>query len=135
MQPTTIITGNLTSDPELRYLDSGRAVANFSIAHNPRHLDENSGEWVDGTPTFLRAELWGSAAENAAISLASGTRVLAVGTLRTRRWTSAEGERRQAMSLVVEEIGPTLRWATTTVTRTGATDAGETAGEDDQPPM
>jgi len=135
MQPTTIITGNLTSEPELRYLDSSRAVANFSIAHNPRHLDEATGEWVDGTPTFLRAELWGPAAENAAISLGSGTRVLAVGTLRTRRWTSAEGERRQAMSLVVDEIGPTLRWATTTVTRTGTIDAGETAGEDDQPPM
>lgn len=112
MQPTTIITGNLTSDPELRYLDSGRAVANFSIAHNPRHLDEATGQWVDGTPTFLRAELWGPAAENAAISLTSGVRVLAVGTLRTRRWTSADGERRQAMSLVVDEIGPTLRWAT-----------------------
>lgn len=133
MQPTTIITGNLTSDPELRYLDSGRQVANFSIAHNPRHVDDATGQWVDGTPTFLRCELWGPAAENLATSLVSGTRVLAVGTLRTRRWTSGDGERRQAMNLVIDEIGPTLRWATTQVTRTSADDAEDGAEVDDAP--
>ncbi|MGP5700728.1 single-stranded DNA-binding protein [Glutamicibacter arilaitensis] len=120
MAGETIITviGNLTTDPELRFTPSGSAVANFTIASTPRTFDRESNAWKDGDALFLRASLWREAAENAAETLTKGMRVLAQGRLRSRSFDTKEGERRTVMELEIDEIGPSLRFASAKVTRT-----------------
>lgn len=115
----TIITvhGGLTADPELRYTQNGKAVANFTIASTPKHFDRTTNEWKDGDPLFLRASVWGEYAEHVAASLVKGTRVLATGRLRQRSYETKEGEKRTSIELEVDEIGATLRFATAQVTR------------------
>lgn len=115
--PITAI-GNLTSDPELRYSQSGVPVANFTIASTPRTFDRQSGEWKDGDALFLRCSLWREHAENVAASLGKGMRVIVQGNLRQRNYENREGERRTSIELDVQEIGPALRYATAQVTRT-----------------
>lgn len=117
MAGETVITvvGNLTADPELRYTQNGLPVANFTIASTPRSMKD--GEWKDGDPLFLRASCWREFAEHVAGSLTKGMRVMAQGRLRQRSYQDREGNQRTAIELEVDEIGPSLRYATAQVTR------------------
>lgn len=120
MAGETIITvvGNLTADPELRYTQNGLAVANFTIASTPRTFDRQANEWKDGEALFLRASVWREFAEHVASSLTKGSRVIVQGRLKQRSYETKEGEKRTSMELEVDEIGPSLRYATAQVTRT-----------------
>ncbi|WP_237221728.1 single-stranded DNA-binding protein [Rothia nasimurium] len=119
MAGDTVITviGNLTGDPELRFTPNGAAVANFTIASTPRNFDRASGEWKEGETLFLRASVWREAAENVAETLKKGMRVIAQGRLKSRSYETKEGERRTSMELEIEEIGPSLRFASANVNR------------------
>lgn len=119
MAGDTVITviGNLTGDPELRFTPNGAAVANFTIASTPRNFDRASGEWKEGETLFLRASVWREAAENVAETLKKGMRVIAQGRLKSRSYETKEGERRTSMELEIEEIGPSLRFASANVSR------------------
>lgn len=133
MAGDTIITiiGNLTAEPELRFTPSGAAVANFTIASTPRQFDRQSNEWKDGETLFLRCSLWREAAENVAESLSKGTRVVVTGRLVSRSYETKEGEKRTSMELQVDEIGPSLRYATAKVVkaqRSGGSDFGGNRG-------
>jgi len=136
MAGETIITvvGNLTADPELRYTQNGVAVANFTIASTPRTFDRASGEWKDGEALFLRASVWREFAEHVANSLTKGSRVIASGRLRQRSYETKEGEKRTSIELEVDEIGPSLRYATAAITRVpsnrGAAAAAPAAGDE-----
>ena len=120
MAGETVITiiGNLTNDPELRFTPSGAAVANFTVASTPRSFDRQSNEWKDGETLFMRCSVWREAAENVAESLTRGTRVIVSGRLRSRTYDTKEGEKRTVVELEVDEIGPSLRYATTKVSKT-----------------
>jgi single-strand DNA-binding protein len=120
MAGDTIITvvGNLTADPELRFTPSGAAVASFTIASTPRTFDRNANEWKDGEALFLRCSIWRQAAENVAESLTRGMRVVAQGRLKQRSYETREGEKRTVIELEVDEIGPSLRYASAKVNRT-----------------
>jgi len=126
MAGETIITvvGNLTADPELRYTQNGLAVANFTIASTPRTFDRQANDWKDGEALFLRASVWRDFAEHVAGSLSKGSRVIATGRLKQRSYETKEGERRTAIELEVDEIGPSLRYATAQVTRTAGGGGG-----------
>jgi single-strand DNA-binding protein len=115
----TVITvvGNLTADPELRYTQNGLAVANFTIASTPRTFDRASNEWKDGEALFLRASVWREFAEHVAGSLTKGSRVIVQGRLKQRSFETKEGEKRTSYEIDVDEIGPSLRYATAQVTR------------------
>lgn len=113
------IVGNLTQDPELRFTPSGAAVANFTVASTPRTFDRQSNEWKDGETLFMRCSIWREAAENVAESLQRGMRVVVTGRLKSRSWEDKEsGQKRTVMEMDVDEIGPSLRYATAKVTRT-----------------
>ena len=119
MAGETIITvvGNLTADPELRYTQNGLPVANFTIASTPRNYDRQTNEWKDGEALFLRASVWREFAEHVAGSLTKGSRVIATGRLKQRSYQDREGNNRTSIELEVDEIGPSLRYATAQVTR------------------
>ena len=119
MAGDTLITvvGNLTADPELRFTPSGAAVANFTVASTPRSFDKNSNEWKDGEALFLRCTVWRQAAENVAESLHRGASVIVQGRLKQRSFETKEGEKRTVIELDVEEVGPSLKWATAKVTK------------------
>jgi single-strand DNA-binding protein len=119
MAGETVITvvGNLTADPELRYTQNGLAVANFTIASTPKVFDKQANEWKDGDALFLRASVWRDFAEHVAGSLTKGSRVIAQGRLRQRSYQDREGQQRTSIELEVDEIGPSLRFATAQVTR------------------
>jgi single-strand DNA-binding protein len=133
MAGETIITvvGNLTADPELRYTQNGLAVANFTIASTPRTFDRAANEWKDGEALFLRASVWRDFAEHVAGSLTKGSRVIATGRLKQRSYETKEGERRTSIELEIDEIGPSLRYATASVTRAQSSGAGRVAGGND----
>ncbi|HEY2298861.1 MAG TPA: single-stranded DNA-binding protein [Jatrophihabitans sp.] len=120
MAGETVITvvGNLTADPELRFTPSGAAVASFTIASTPRTFDRNSNEWKDGEALFLRCSIWRQAAENVAESLTRGMRVIASGRLKQRSYETREGEKRTVIELDVDEVGPSLRYASAKVNKT-----------------
>lgn len=126
MANDTVITviGNLTADPELRFTPSGSAVANFTIASTPRTFDRQTNEWKDGEALFLRSAVWREAAENVAETLTKGMRVIAQGRLKSRSYDTKEGERRTVMELEVDEIGPSLTFASAKVTRTQRSGGG-----------
>src|SRR3954464_5720357 len=119
MAGETVITvvGNLTDDPELRFTPSGAAVAKFRIASTPRTMDRQSGEWKDGEHLFLACNMWRDAAEHVAESLQRGARVIVQGRRRRRSYETREGEKRTVYELEVDEIGPSLRYATAKVQR------------------
>jgi len=119
MSGETILTvvGNLTAEPELKFTASGAAVANFTVASTPLNFDKNSGEWKDGSPLFLRCTLWRQPAENVAESLTRGSRVIVTGRLQQRSFETREGEKRTVIELAVDEIGPSLRYATAKVNK------------------
>ncbi len=130
MNETTItIIGNLTAAPELRFTPAGLAVANFTIASTPRV--KVNGEWTDGEALFLRCSIWREAAENVAESLDRGTRVIASGRLKQRSYETKEGEKRSVIELEVEEIGPSLRYATAKPVKSGQSKPKPVAAEDD----
>ena len=115
--PITVV-GNLVADPELRYTPSGSAVANFRVAYTPRRYDSQSGQWVDGEALFLTCNVWRQAAENVANSLTKGDRVIVNGRLRQRSFETREGEKRTVFEVEVDEVGPSLKYATSQVTKT-----------------
>jgi single-strand DNA-binding protein len=119
MAGDTVITviGNLTADPELRFTQSGAAVANFTVASTPRTFDRQSGEWKDGEALFMRCNIWRQSAENVAESLTRGARVIVSGRLKQRSFETREGEKRTVVELEVDEIGPSLRYATAKVNK------------------
>jgi single-strand DNA-binding protein len=114
---TITVIGNLTADPELRFTPSGAAVASFTVASTPRTFDRQSGEWKDGEALFLRCNIWRQAAENVAESLTRGARVIVNGRLKQRSFETREGEKRTVVELDVDEIGPSLRYATAKVNK------------------
>jgi single-strand DNA-binding protein len=120
MAGETVITvvGNVTDDPELRFTPGGAAVANFTVASTPRTFDRQSNEWKDGDTLFLRCSVWRQAAENVAESLHRGTRVVVQGRLKQRSYETREGEKRTVVELEVDEVGPSLRFATAKVAKT-----------------
>lgn len=119
MAGETVITvvGNLTADPELRFTPNGAAVANFTVASTPRTFDRQANEWKDGETLFLRCSIWREAAENVAESLTKGMRVVAQGRLKARSYQDREGNNRTSWEMDVDEVGPSLRYATAKVTR------------------
>jgi single-strand DNA-binding protein len=130
MAGETIITvvGNLTADPELRYTQGGLAVANFTIASTPRTFDRQANDWKDGDALFLRASCWREFAEHVAGSLTKGSRVIATGRLKQRNYDDRDGNKRTAIELEVDEIGPSLRYATAQVTRASGGSTGGGGG-------
>ncbi|WP_372735676.1 single-stranded DNA-binding protein [Nocardioides sp.] len=137
-ETTITIVGNLTDDPELRFTPSGAAVANFTVASTPRNFNKQSNEWEDGEAMFLRCSIWRQAAENVAESLQRGMRVVVQGRLKARSYETREGEKRTVFEIEVEEIGPSLKFATAKVNRVsrsggqgysgGAPSGGSSAG-------
>lgn len=146
--PKVTVIGTLTADPELRFTPSGAAVANFTIAANDRKYNKNTQEWEDGDTTFLRATVWKDYAEHVAESLTRGTQVIATGSLKQRSYETREGEKRTVMELEIDDVGPTMRYATAKVTKatrggnrapaaastTTSNDDGWGAVADDAPP-
>ena len=126
MSGETVITvvGNLTNDPELRFTPSGAAVASFTVASTPRTLDKATNEWKDGEALFLRCSIWRQAAENVAESLTRGMRVIASGRLKQRSFETREGEKRTVVELEVDEIGPSLKYATAKVNKASRSGGG-----------
>jgi single-strand DNA-binding protein len=121
---TITVVGNLTADPELRFTPSGAAVANFTVASTPRIYDRQSGEWKDGEALFLRCNIWREAAENVAESLTRGSRVIVTGRLKQRSFETREGEKRTVFEVEVDEIGPSLRYATAKVNKASRSGGG-----------
>jgi single-strand DNA-binding protein len=121
---TITVVGNLTADPELRFTPSGAAVANFTVASTPRIYDRQSGEWKDGEALFLRCNIWREAAENVAESLTRGSRVIVQGRLKQRSFETREGEKRTVVEVEVDEIGPSLRYATAKVNKASRSGGG-----------
>jgi single-strand DNA-binding protein len=141
MSGDTVITviGNLTDDPELRFTPSGAAVAKFRLASTPRTYDKQTQAWKDGDPLFLQCNVWRDAAEHVAESLQRGARVIVQGRLRQRSYETREGEKRTVYELEVDEVGPSLKYATATVQKMQRTNGGTnrapaaTAGPGDDP--
>jgi single-strand DNA-binding protein len=118
------VVGNLTDDPELRFTPSGAAVAKFRVASTPRYMDRTTNEWKDGEPLFLACTVWRQAAENVAESLVRGSRVIVSGRLKQRSYETREGEKRTVIELEVDEIGPSLRYATAKVQKMSRSSGG-----------
>ncbi|MGL5819507.1 MAG: single-stranded DNA-binding protein [Phycicoccus sp.] len=134
-ETTITIIGNLTADPELRFTPSGAAVANFTVASTPRTFDRQSQEWKDGETLFMRCAIWRDAAENVAESLNRGTRVVVTGRLKSRSYETKEGEKRTVVELDVDEVGPSLRYASAKVTKAerGGSGGGFGGGQQQDP--
>ncbi len=111
------IAGNLTSDPELRFTNSGVAVANFTVASTPRKYNSQTNQWEDGDALFLRCNIWRQTAENVAESLTKGARVIVSGRLHQRSYDTKEGEKRTVVELEVDEVGPSLKYATAKINK------------------
>lgn len=130
-ETSIMIVGNLTADPEVRYLQSGVAVASFTVASTPRTYDKTAGEWKDGETLYLGCSVWREAAENVAESLTKGARVIVQGRLKSRSYEAKDGTRRTVNEIDVDEVGPSLRYATAKVTRgsDGAKPSGQFAAD------
>ncbi len=122
---TITVVGNLTRDPELRFTQTGRGVANFGIAVNRRY--QVNGEWQEQT-SFFNVVAWSTLGENAAASLNKGDRIIVFGRLEQRSWETSDGEKRSAVEVIADEIGPSVRWATATVERTTRSSANSPDG-------
>ncbi|MEI2775058.1 MAG: single-stranded DNA-binding protein [Tetrasphaera sp.] len=133
-ETTITIVGNLTGDPELRFTPSGAAVANFTVASTPRTFDRNANEWKDGETLFMRCSVWREVAENVAESLHKGNRVIVTGRLKSRSYETKEGEKRTVVEMDVDEVGPSLRYATAAVTRTQRGGGGFGSGGSQEDP-
>lgn len=142
MAGETVITviGNLTADPELRFTRTGDAVTNFTVASTPRHYDRTTGQWVDGEAMFLRCSIWRQPAENLAESLTKGARVIVQGRLKQRSFEAQDGTKRTAIELDADDIAPSLRYATASVSKVTRNSAGHdknagAAAAGDEPPF
>jgi single-strand DNA-binding protein len=124
---TVTLVGNVTDDPELRFTPSGAAVANFTVAVNRRYKNAD-GQWEDKLDGFFRCNCWRDMAEHVAESLTKGTRIVVTGRLQQRSWEDQDGGKRSAFEIQVDEVGPSLRWATATVQKTERTSAPRGAG-------
>ena len=122
------VIGNLTAEPEARYLPTGHLVATFTVASTPRRWDRDSNQFVDGEALFLRCSVWREQAENAVASLTKGMRVIVQGRLTQRSYETSEGEKRTVVELQVDEVGPSLRWAEARVTRAERWERGQDLG-------
>src|SRR5689334_22048636 len=130
MAGETIITvvGNLTDDPELKFTPSGAAVTNFTVASTPRTFDRQTNEWKDGDALFLRCAAWRQLAENVAESLTKGQRVIVTGALRVRQYERQDGSKGTSVEMNVEEVGPSLKFATAKVTKATRSGGGSGGG-------
>jgi single-strand DNA-binding protein len=126
---TVTLVGNITDDPELRFTPGGAAVANFTVAVNRRYRNPE-GQWEDKLDGFFRCNCWRDMAENVAESFQKGTRVVVVGRLQQRSWEDAEGNKRSAFEVQVDEVGPSLRWASAQVTKSSRSTGGSGSGGD-----
>ncbi len=128
------LVGNLTGDPDLRFTPSGAAVANFTVASTPRTFDRQTGEWRDGEAMFINCAVWRQYAEHVAESLTKGMRVIVQGRLKSRSYETQQGDRRTVFEIDVDEVGPSLRYATAQVTRTsgGGQGGGNWQGNQNQ---
>lgn len=126
----TTVVGNLVADPELRYTPSGSAVVKFRIASTPRSFDKASGEWKDGDALFLRCVAWRQMAENIAETLTKGMRVVVQGGLVQNNYETREGEKRSSIEMKVDEVGPSLRYATAKMTKMAQSGSGKATGSD-----
>jgi single-strand DNA-binding protein len=131
-ETTVTVVGNLTADPDLRFTPAGVALAKFTVASTPRIFDKAANEYKDGDPLFLTCTAWRDLAEHAAESLRKGTRVVVVGRLRLSRWETDEGEKRSAYGLDVDEVGPSLRFATAKVNKATRVRADDPVAPDDE---
>lgn len=129
-ETVTTIIGNLTGDPELRFTPSGAGVVNFTVASTPRVFDRQAQEYKDGDTLFMRCSQWREPAENVAESLTKGTRVIVTGRLVQRSYETREGEKRTVVELQVDEVGPSLRYATAKVQRVQRQGGGQPGGQD-----
>ena len=118
---TVTLVGNLTRDPELRFTTGGRGVASFGLAVSRRY--QQNGEWQEQT-SYFNIVAWGQMGENAAATLSKGTRVVVTGRLEQREYTTREGDKRTAIDVIADELGPSLRWATAQVERTARKEGG-----------
>ena len=131
---TITIIGNTTAAAELRYTPSGRPVANFTVAVNERRYDKTNNEWVDDGATFYPCAAWGPMGENAAELLADkGVRVIVTGRLKSRSYETREGEKRTVYEIDVDELGPSVKFATATVQRNGSSGGGGWSQPQQQP--
>ena len=135
------LIGNLTGAPELRFTQSGAGVANFTVVSTPRTFDKQSGAWKDGDPLFVRCSIWRQPAENLVESVDKGDRVIVSGRLRQRSYEK-DGQKRTVMELEVDEIGPSLKFATAKVNRVERSGGGQKSQQqgstdyfDDSPPF
>jgi single-strand DNA-binding protein len=131
-ETTVTVVGNLTADPELRFTQSGAAVANFTVASTPRRFNRDTGKWEDQDALFLRCSVWRQAAENVAESLNRGDRVIVHGNLRQRSFETREGEKRTVIEMEVDEVGPSLKWASATVNKASRQRESSTGWTDQQ---
>ncbi|MCP2097492.1 single-strand DNA-binding protein [Actinosynnema pretiosum] len=130
-ETVTTLVGNLTTDPELRFTQAGAAVANFTVASTPRFFNRQTNEWEDGNPLFMRCSLWRQPAENVAETLTRGARVIVTGRLRQRSFETKEGQQRTVVELEVDEIGPSLRYATAKVNKVTRAQGSDGQGSGD----
>ncbi|PXY03343.1 single-stranded DNA-binding protein [Corynebacterium striatum] len=117
---TITVVGNVVADPELRFTPAGAAVANFRVASTPRRFNSQTNQWEDGEAMFLTCNVWRQAAENVAETLTKGMRVIVNGRLRQRSYQNRDGENRTVFEIEVDEVGPSLRYASAQVTRKSA---------------
>ncbi|MDQ6947388.1 MAG: single-stranded DNA-binding protein [Actinomycetota bacterium] len=127
MDNTVTLTGNVTRDPELRYTPSGQAVATFGLAVNRRWQNRQTNDWEEQT-SFFDVKCWAQMAENVGESVQKGSRVLVSGRLEQRSWETDNGDKRSKVEVVADEIGPSLRWATATVTKNERREGGGPGG-------
>lgn len=125
--PLTVV-GNLTADPEIGFTQSGAAWCRFTVASTPRRFDKTAGDYVDGETLFMRCTAWRDLADHATESLTKGMRVMVTGRLRQQNWETDDGDKRSMIVLDVDDVGPSLRWATAKVQRT------QRSGAHDGPP-
>lgn len=114
--PITIV-GNIVADPELRFTPAGAAVCNFRVASTPKRFNSQTNQWEDGEALFLTCNAWKHLAENTSDSLAKGMRVIVTGKLKQRSFQTREGDNRTVFEIDVDEVGPSLRFATAQVNR------------------
>jgi single-strand DNA-binding protein len=123
-----VVKGNLAADVELKFTPAGYAVANFTVVSTPRYFDRAAGEYRDGEPVFTRCTAWRQTAENLAESVRRGSRVIVIGRLKQRSWQTTDGQNRSTAELDVDDVGPSLRNATTAIQRTRQPDTGNPTG-------
>lgn len=128
------IVGNLTGDPELRFIPNGAAVTNFRIASTPRVYNRETNQFEDGDALFMTCNCWRGMAENVAESLSKGMRVIVTGTLKQRSYQTKEGDNRTVYEIDVQEVGPSLKYATAQVARTSRDNAPNTAQQNQGQP-